>query len=53
MRNVGAAKRAYEAHEGPKVMVRYEDLRTDTLGTMRRIYSALGFRRARRSWREW
>src|SRR5215211_3828883 len=42
MRNVGAAKRAYEAHEGPKVMVRYEDLRADTLGTMRDIYSALG-----------
>jgi hypothetical protein len=41
MRNVGAAKRAYEAHEGPKVMVRYEDLRADTLGTMRGIYSAL------------
>jgi LPS sulfotransferase NodH len=42
MRNVGAAKRAYEAHEGPKVMVRYEDLRADTLGTMRRVYSTLG-----------
>jgi hypothetical protein len=42
MRNVGAAKRAYEAHEGPKVMVRYEDLRTDTLGTMRRVSSTLG-----------
>jgi hypothetical protein len=24
------------------VLVRYEDLRTDTLGTMRRIYSELG-----------
>jgi hypothetical protein len=42
MRNVGAAKRAYESHEGPKVMVRYEDLRADTLGTMRRLYSTLG-----------
>jgi LPS sulfotransferase NodH len=42
MRNVGAAKRAYDAHKGPKVMVRYEDLRADTLGTMRGIYSALG-----------
>jgi hypothetical protein len=42
MRNVGAAKRAYEAHEGPKVMVRYEDLRADTLGTMKRLYSTLG-----------
>ena len=42
MRNVGAAKRAYEADQGPKVMVRYEDLRADTLGTMRRVYSTLG-----------
>jgi hypothetical protein len=41
MRNVGAAKRAYEAHEGPKVMVRYEDLRADTLRTMRGVYSTL------------
>jgi hypothetical protein len=39
---VGNAKRAYEEHAGPKVLVRYEDLRTDTLGTMRRIYSELG-----------
>jgi hypothetical protein len=42
VRNVGAAKRAYEAHVGPKAMVRYENLRTDTLGTMRRVYSTLG-----------
>jgi hypothetical protein len=39
---VGNARRAYEEHAGPKVLVRYEDLRTDTLGTMRRIYSELG-----------
>jgi hypothetical protein len=39
---VGNSKRAYDAHRGPKVMVRYEDLRADTLGTMRRIYSSLG-----------
>jgi hypothetical protein len=32
---------AYRAHDGRKVMVRYEDLRADTLGTMKRIYSAL------------
>jgi hypothetical protein len=38
MRYVGVAKRAYE---GPKVMVRYEDLRTETVGTMRRVYSTL------------
>jgi hypothetical protein len=39
---VGNARSAYEEHAGPKVLVRYEDLRTDTLGTMRRIYSELG-----------
>ena len=32
---------AYRAHGGHKVMVRYEDLRADTLGTMKRIYTAL------------
>jgi hypothetical protein len=32
---------AYEAHRGLKVLVRYEDLRADTLKTMKRIYSAL------------
>ena len=40
--NVGNVREAYEKHEGLKVLVKYEDLRTDTLGTMRRIYSALG-----------
>jgi len=39
--NVGEAKRAYGAHTGRKVLVRYEELRADTLGTMRRIYSTL------------
>lgn len=38
---VGAARRAYEAHRGRKVLVRYEELISDTLGTMRRLYSAL------------
>jgi hypothetical protein len=38
---VGNSKEAYEAHEGPKTLVRYEDLLTDTLGEMRRIYSEL------------
>jgi hypothetical protein len=32
---------AYGAHGGHKVMVRYEDLRADTLETMKRIYTAL------------
>jgi hypothetical protein len=39
--NVGEAKRAYEAHEGRKVLIKYEDLRADTLGTMKRLYSTL------------
>jgi hypothetical protein len=38
---VGYAKQAYEAHKGRKVLARYEDLRADALGTMRRIYSTL------------
>ncbi len=41
-RGVESAWRAYDAHKGPKVLVRYEDLGADTLGEMRRIYSALG-----------
>jgi hypothetical protein len=32
---------AYRAHGGHKVLVRYEDLRADTLETMKRIYSEL------------
>ncbi len=36
------AKRAYEAHEGHKALVRYEDLRADTSTVMQRIYSSLG-----------
>jgi hypothetical protein len=38
---VGCAKRAYDAHQGRKVFVRYEDLRANTLDVMRHIYSAL------------
>jgi hypothetical protein len=41
LQNVGNAREAYEAHQGPKVLVRYEELRPDTLETMKRIYSAL------------
>jgi hypothetical protein len=40
-RGLAAAKKAYDAHEGPKVLVRYEDLRADTLGTLRRVYAEL------------
>ncbi len=39
---LGNAKRAYDAHKGPKVLVRYEDLKADTLGEMKHIYSVLG-----------
>ena len=42
LQNVGNSKEAYEAHKGPKVMVKYEDLRADTLGTMKHLYSELG-----------
>jgi Sulfotransferase domain len=41
-KNVGKAADAYEAHQGPKVLVRYEELRADTLATMERIHSTLG-----------
>ena len=41
LRDVGNARHAYEAHVGPKASIRYEDLRTDTLGEMKRIYSDL------------
>ncbi len=41
LQHITYAKRAYDAHRGYKVFIRYEDLRADTLGTMRRIYSTL------------
>jgi hypothetical protein len=42
LRGIGKAKEAYEAHQGYKVLVKYEELRSDTLGTMKRMYSTLG-----------
>jgi len=42
LQGMGNAKQAYDAHEGRKVLVKYEDLRADTLGTMKRLYSTLG-----------
>ena len=42
MKNMVGGKRAYEAHRGPKILVRYEELLADTLGTMRRIFHTLG-----------
>ena len=41
LKDIGESKQAYEAHEGRKTLVRYEDLRPDTLDTMKRIYSEL------------
>jgi hypothetical protein len=41
VRHLGKAKLAYDAHKGHKVLVRYEELRVDTLGEMKRIYSTL------------
>jgi hypothetical protein len=40
-RDISRTKQAFDAHVGRKALVRYEDLRVDTLGTMRRVYSAL------------
>ena len=42
LRDVGKAKEAYEAHRGPRALVRYEDLRADALETMARLCSDLG-----------
>jgi hypothetical protein len=42
LQHVGSARQAYEAHAGRKVVVRYEDLRADTLGTMKHMYGELG-----------
>jgi hypothetical protein len=42
LQGMGNAKKAYDTHQGRKVLVRYEELRTDTLGTMRHVYSTLG-----------
>ena len=41
LRGVRNAKLAYDAHRGPKALVRYEDLVSDPLETMRRLYAAL------------
>lgn len=41
MRDMVGAKTAYDMHEGPKVLVRYEDLRADPLKTLHRVQRAL------------
>jgi hypothetical protein len=40
-RQMSNGKKAFDAHDGRKTMVRYDDLRTDTLGTMRDLCAAL------------
>ncbi len=42
LEGMGKAKEAYDAHRGYKALVKYEDLRADALGTMKRMYSELG-----------
>lgn len=42
LRDMQRAKEAYNLHEGPKALVRYEDLRTDTLGCVSRLCASLG-----------
>jgi Sulfotransferase domain. len=41
LQHIGHAKQAYEAHEGRKVLIRYEDLKANTLETMKRLYATL------------
>ncbi len=41
VQQIEKTSQAYRAHQGPKVMVRYEDLRADTLNTMKRLYAEL------------
>lgn len=42
LRNMERARQAFDAHTGPRTLVRYEDLRAEPLDAMRRIYSELG-----------
>jgi hypothetical protein len=41
VQQIEKTRQAYRAHGGHKVLVRYEDLRADTMSTMKHIYSAL------------
>jgi hypothetical protein len=41
MRQMGNGKKAFDEHGGPKIMIKYDDLGTDTLRTMRDLCSAL------------
>jgi hypothetical protein len=44
LQQVGNAKKAYDAHRGPKSLVRYEELVADTIGTLNRVYGELGLK---------
>ena len=41
VRQMSNGKKAFDDHDGPKIMIKYDDLRTDTLRTMRDLCSAL------------
>jgi hypothetical protein len=41
VRQMGNGKKAFDEHDGPKIMIKYDDLRTDTLRTMSDLCSAL------------
>ena len=41
-RVVSQVQKAYDAHPGKKTLVRYEDLRRDTAGTLKIMYDVLG-----------
>jgi len=41
VRQMSNGKKAFDAHRGPKALVRYEDLRSDTLGAMQHLCANL------------
>lgn len=42
LQSITNAERAFNGHCGPKTLIRYEDLRADSLATMKRAYAELG-----------
>ena len=41
VRQMSNGKKAFDSHEGRKILLKYDDLREDTLGTMRHVCAAL------------
>lgn len=41
VRQISNGKKAFDAHGGRKILLKYDDLRTDTLGAMRRLCAEL------------